>query len=172
MRFHGSLRCHGYRKNTVAQPFQRSATILRQFRPVLLGEQHTSLSPATASLYSIVSRGWVEMGKVASLSGVRTERSADEAMAGLRSDWLSFWGRPNSIYVSSRHKDVHYRLIAEQIAALVPAPNARVLDYGCGEALHADIVAASAGELLLSDGAPRVRADLAARFAGHAKMRV
>jgi ubiquinone/menaquinone biosynthesis C-methylase UbiE len=112
------------------------------------------------------------MGKVASLSGVRTERSADEAMAGLRSDWLSFWGRPNSIYVSSRHRDVHYRLIAEQIAALVPAPNARVLDYGCGEALHADIVAASAGELLLSDGAPRVRADLAARFAGHAKMRV
>jgi len=110
------------------------------------------------------------MERVASLSGVRSERSADKASAGLMSDWLSFWDRPNSIYVSSRHRDVHYRLIAEEIAALVPAPNARVLDYGSGEALHADIVAASAGELLLSDGAPRVSNGLAARFAGHAKI--
>ena len=30
-------------------------------------------------------------------------------------------------------------LIAEQIAALVPSPQARMLDYGCGEALHADL---------------------------------
>ena len=109
------------------------------------------------------------MAKV--LSGARTERSADEAMAGLVSDWLSFWDRPNSIYVSSRHRDVHYRLIAEQIVAFVPAPDACVLDYGSGEALHADIVADSVGELLLSDGAPRVCAGLAARFVRHAKIR-
>src|SRR4029077_793214 len=50
-------------------------------------------------------------------------------------------------------------------------PQARVLDYGCGEALHADRVAAAAGELLLAEGAPRVRAGLAARFAGNAKIR-
>lgn len=87
------------------------------------------------------------------------------------SDWLSFWDGSHSIYVSPRHRDVHYRLIAEQIAALVPSPSARVLDYGSGEALHAGIVAASAGELLLSDGAPSVRAGLAARFAGNAKIR-
>ena len=111
------------------------------------------------------------METVTSVSGVRTARSADKAVAGLMSDWLSFWDRPNSIYVSSRHREVHYRLIAQQIAALVPAPNARVLDYGSGEALHADIIAASAGELLLSDGAPTVRAGLAQRFAGHAKIR-
>ena len=92
-------------------------------------------------------------------------------MAAAISDWLSFWDGPHCIYVGPRHRDAHYRLIAEQMAALVTAPDARVLDYGSGEALHADIVAAEAGELLLSDGAPRVRAGLAARFGGHAKIR-
>src|SRR5271167_5080569 len=87
------------------------------------------------------------------------------------SDWLAFWDGSHSIYVSARHKDVHYRLIAQQIAALAPSPQARVLDYGCGEALHADIVAAAAGELFLCDGAPSVRAGIAARFAGNAKIR-
>jgi len=79
--------------------------------------------------------------------------------------WLAFWNGSHSISVSARHKDVHYRLIAKAIAALVPRPDARVLDYGCGEALHADSVAAAAGELLLCEAAPRVRAGLAARFA-------
>jgi SAM-dependent methyltransferase len=87
------------------------------------------------------------------------------------SNWLSFWDTPHSIYVNARHKDAHYRLIAEEIAALVPSVDARVLDYGCGEALHADLVAAACSELLLSDGAPSVRAGIASRFAGKPKIR-
>jgi SAM-dependent methyltransferase len=89
----------------------------------------------------------------------------------MSSGWLKFWDSSHSIYVNARHRDVHYSLIAQQIAALVPSPQARVLDYGCGEALHADRVAAAAGELLLCEGAPRVRAGIAARFAGDAKIR-
>jgi SAM-dependent methyltransferase len=89
----------------------------------------------------------------------------------MSSGWLTFWDSSHSIYVNARHRDVHYSLIAQQIAALVPSPQARVLDYGCGEALHADRVAAAAGELLLCEGAPRVRAGIAARFAGNAKIR-
>jgi SAM-dependent methyltransferase len=92
-------------------------------------------------------------------------------MAGMSSGWLTFWDSSHSIYVNARHRDVHYSLMARQIAALVPSPQARVLDYGCGEALHADRVAAAAGELLLCEGAPRVRAGIAARFAGNAKIR-
>jgi len=60
----------------------------------------------------------------------------------MTSAWLAFWNGSHPIYVNARHKDVHYRLIAKAIAALVPRPDARVLDYGCGEALHADAVAA------------------------------
>ena len=88
------------------------------------------------------------------------------------SDWLAFWDSPHSIYVNARHKDVHYRLIAEQIAGLVPGPDPRVLDYGSGEALHADLVAEAAGELLLCEAAPGVRAGLEKRFAGNPKIRV
>ena len=54
-------------------------------------------------------------------------------------DWLAFFDSRHFLYVNARHKDVHYRLIAKEIAALVPAPDARVLDYGCGEALHAEL---------------------------------
>jgi SAM-dependent methyltransferase len=89
----------------------------------------------------------------------------------MSSGWLTFWDSSHSIYVNARHRDIHYSLIAQQIAALVSSPQARVLDYGCGEALHADRVAAAAGELLLCEGAPRVRAGIAARFAGNAKIR-
>jgi SAM-dependent methyltransferase len=87
-------------------------------------------------------------------------------------DWLAFWDSPHSIYVNARHKDVHYRLIAKELAALVPGADVRVLDYGCGEALHADLVAAAAGELLLCEAAPGLREGLARRFAGSPKIRV
>lgn len=86
--------------------------------------------------------------------------------------WLAFWDTAHSIYVNARHKDVHYRLIAQAILRFVPGPAARVLDYGSGEALHADLVASAAGEVLLCDGAPRLRAATAARFAGNPKIRV
>src|SRR5205085_2926814 len=87
-------------------------------------------------------------------------------------DWRSFWDSEHSIYVNDRHKDVHYRSIAEQIAAFVPGPNARVLDFGCGDALHADLVAAVAAEVMLSDAAPNVRAAMAKRFATNPRIKV
>ncbi len=88
----------------------------------------------------------------------------------MNAPWLAFWDGSHAIYVNARHRDVHYRLIAKQIAALAPSRDARVLDYGCGEALHAEIVAAAARELLLCDGAPRVRGSIAARFAKNPKI--
>ena len=87
-------------------------------------------------------------------------------------DWRSFWDSEHSIYVNARHKDVHYRDIADQIAAFVPGRTARVLDYGCGDALHADRVAAVAAEVLLADSAQSVRAAMAARFAGNPRIKV
>ena len=88
------------------------------------------------------------------------------------SDWRSFWDSEHSIYVNARHKDVHYGEIADQIAAFVPGPAARVLDYGSGDAIHADRVAAVAAEVTLCDAAPSVRASLASRFAGNPRIKV
>ena len=79
-------------------------------------------------------------------------------------DWISFWNSDHPIYVNARHRDVHYRGIADDVGGYVP-PGVAVLDYGCGEAVHADTVAAKAGRLILCEAAPTVREHLTARFA-------
>jgi len=86
--------------------------------------------------------------------------------------WREFWDSPHSIYVNARHKDVHYRDVAEGIAALVPNPQACLLDHGCGEAIHADIVAKAVRSLYLCDAAPSVRAAIATRFTAEPKIKV
>jgi SAM-dependent methyltransferase len=86
-------------------------------------------------------------------------------------DWIAFWNSQNPIYVNDRHRDVHYRNVAEGIRGYVRA-GAMVLDYGCGDALHAARVAEQAGRLILSDAAPNVRAGLVRRFAGNPKIEV
>ena len=86
--------------------------------------------------------------------------------------WVAFWDTSNSIFVSARHKEVHYRQMAQEISRYLPSPAARVLDYGSGEALYANLVAAAAGLVLLCEGAPRIRASAAARFADIPKIRM
>lgn len=80
-------------------------------------------------------------------------------------NWRDFWNQDTPIYVSERHKALHYRMIARDIAALVPSPDTVALDYGCGEALAADRVAARCARLYLCDAAPLVRDRLRERFA-------
>jgi SAM-dependent methyltransferase len=46
------------------------------------------------------------------------------------------------------------------------------MDYGCGEATSAHLVAEAAGHLTLVEAAPNVRATLAARYAGSGKIDV
>jgi ubiquinone/menaquinone biosynthesis C-methylase UbiE len=87
-------------------------------------------------------------------------------------DWISFWDSDHSIYVNARHVDVHYRTIADMIVRHVPSPDATVLDFGCGEARHADRVATACRRLVLVDAAAKVRAGLAARFGRHPNVEV
>jgi SAM-dependent methyltransferase len=86
-------------------------------------------------------------------------------------DWIAFWDSKHAIYVNAHHRDVHYLRIAEDISRYIPK-NGVVLDYGCGEALHADMPAAVAQRLILCEAAPKVREALAARFAGNEKIEV
>jgi cyclopropane fatty-acyl-phospholipid synthase-like methyltransferase len=80
-------------------------------------------------------------------------------------EWMAFWDSKRSIHVSARHRDLHYYTVACDIRAHL-RPGARVLDYGCGEALHADHIAARARQLTLCEAAPGIRAEVARRFAG------
>jgi SAM-dependent methyltransferase len=86
--------------------------------------------------------------------------------------WRDFWNQDTPIYVSERHKVLHYARIAADIARLVPASDAAVLDYGCGEALSADRIAARCARLYLCDAATLVRERLRARFAGEPRIAV
>jgi SAM-dependent methyltransferase len=85
-------------------------------------------------------------------------------------NWVAYYDSQHSIYVNDRHRDVHYARLADAIASYVPSPNAAVLDYGCGEALHADRVATAARRLTLAEAGPAVRGRLIERFEGNPKI--
>lgn len=85
-------------------------------------------------------------------------------------NWREFWNGTHSIYVSDRHRLLHYQSIAKGIIELIGSPAAIVLDHGCGDALAADLVATKCGRLFLFDAAPRVQERLHERYAGNAKI--
>jgi SAM-dependent methyltransferase len=85
-------------------------------------------------------------------------------MSSQSKDWVAYYDSAHSIYVNAVHRDVHYTRLAEEVARYVPSPAAAVLDYGCGEALYADRIAAVCAQLTLADAAPNVRTHLIERF--------
>jgi ubiquinone/menaquinone biosynthesis C-methylase UbiE len=87
-------------------------------------------------------------------------------------DWIDYYDSTHTIYASKLHRDVHFDEIARDIIGYVPAPDAVVLDYACGEALSAAKVAAACSRLILAEPAPGVRGRLIARFAPITKIRV
>jgi SAM-dependent methyltransferase len=88
----------------------------------------------------------------------------------MSSDWIEFWDAEHPIYVNARHETAHFRRIASDIRGYAVAGT--VLDYGCGEALSADMVAEPVERLFLCEPAPNTRLQLAVRFAGNGKIAV
>jgi SAM-dependent methyltransferase len=89
----------------------------------------------------------------------------------MSSDWIEFWDSENSLFVDARHVAAHFRRIAEDIRGYAPeGGNGVMLDYGCGEALSASLVAEKLGRLILCEAAPNVRGMLAGRYAGNPKI--
>lgn len=86
--------------------------------------------------------------------------------------WRDFWNGEHAIYVSPRHKALHYRQIATDLIGHIPGPDAVVLDHGCGEALDAGRVAGRCGKLYLCEAAPSVREKLRAMLGGKANVAV
>ena len=69
-------------------------------------------------------------------------------------DWIDYYDSTHTIYASKLHRDLHFRLIADDIIDYITSPDAVVLDYACGEALYAGRVAAACGKLYLAEPAP------------------
>jgi ubiquinone/menaquinone biosynthesis C-methylase UbiE len=87
-------------------------------------------------------------------------------------DWIDYYDSQHTIYVSRRHRDVHFDEIASDIIGYIASPDAVVLDYACGEALAAGKVAEACGRLILAEPAPGVRGRLIARFAPNIRIKV
>ena len=87
-------------------------------------------------------------------------------------NWRDYWNRDTPIYSGERHKLLHYQLVAKDIIGLIPSGEAMVLDYGSGEALFADRIAAQCGHLYLSDAALLVRDRLQARLETNPKITI
>jgi hypothetical protein len=78
--------------------------------------------------------------------------------------WAEYWDGETTVYANALHERVHYAAIARDIVACLPGREARVVDYGCGKALSADVVADASSRLFLCDSAPSVRETLADRY--------
>jgi SAM-dependent methyltransferase len=79
--------------------------------------------------------------------------------------WARFFGGRHSIYVNETHLKAHSRRVADDLLALLgERPGARLLDFGCGEALEAERLAGAVGQLLLYDGSEEIVARLKARY--------
>ncbi len=71
--------------------------------------------------------------------------------------WREFWNGEHKMYVNARHSLLHFEEIANRVAPYIGRPDASVLDYGCGEALAAHILASRCGRLYLYDAASEDR---------------
>lgn len=87
-------------------------------------------------------------------------------------EWIDYYDSAHSIYVNARHREVHFRTIADHIIAQIPSPEATVLDFSCGEAVDAARVANACRELILVEPAPNLRARLKERFRDETRITV
>lgn len=87
-------------------------------------------------------------------------------------NWREFWNKDHSIYVSQQHKNQHYYSIAKDIGEHSPSRTAKLLDFGCGEALGSHILSCYCANLTLFDTSPKVLAELKQRFATNSRIKV
>ena len=86
--------------------------------------------------------------------------------------WVEYWDADTTVYVNDRHRRVHYEGVARDIAAHVPSPEAVVVDYGCGEALSAQVVAGACRHLYLCESSRTTRTRLMQRYAQNPRIGV
>ena len=86
--------------------------------------------------------------------------------------WVEFWDAEHAIYVNHRHKAAHARTVQAGIVQLLPDTPARILDFGCGEAIYAETLAAHCASLMLCEAADRVRERLRQRIGADDRIKV
>ena len=87
--------------------------------------------------------------------------------------WLAYWDAPNKSYVSDRHRQAHYDVLFSGIRPFLPeGRGTTALDWGCGDALAAERIAAVCGSVLLYDAAVSTRERLRQRYGALSRIRI
>ena len=88
------------------------------------------------------------------------------------SAWIKLFDSNHTIYANARHKNAHFKLIANDIASYIFLKDSIVLDFCSGEAISADIVSNLCAKLVLAEPAPGLRARIDKRFITNKKITV
>ncbi len=87
--------------------------------------------------------------------------------------WRNFWGGDRASRTRDRYPALYYEDIGKAIAAQIPSlPAIMLLDYGCGAAPAAGLIAEHCAALYLYDDAPKIQALLRQRYAGNPKIKI
>ena len=88
------------------------------------------------------------------------------------SAWINLFDSNHTIYANSLHRNVHFKLIANDIASYIRSKDSIVLDFCSGEATSANIVSDLCTQLYLAEPAPCLRARINERFNTNKKIKV
>jgi hypothetical protein len=86
--------------------------------------------------------------------------------------WRDFWRRDRASQVRERYPAIYYEDIGKAIAAQIASPAAVVLDYDCGLAPAASLVADHCTTLYLYDASTKMQAVLRQRYASNPRIKV
>ena len=87
--------------------------------------------------------------------------------------WKEFWNQKNRIYVSERHLEAYYVELIAGLKQLLPSRRPLdLLDYGCGEARGARVLAEDGVNVRLYDAVPYMRERAREHTQGAERVRV
>src|ERR1700761_9263019 len=86
--------------------------------------------------------------------------------------WRNFFIVDGGSRASDRYPAIYYEDIAKAIAAQIPALEAVVLDYSCGAAPAASLIAEHCATVYLYDAIPKMQTILRQRYAANPKIKI
>ncbi len=86
--------------------------------------------------------------------------------------WRNFFFADRASRASDRYPAIYYEDIGKAIAAQIPIPEAVVLDYACGAAPAASLIAEHCATAYLYDSTPKMQAILRQRYAANPKVKI
>jgi 2-polyprenyl-3-methyl-5-hydroxy-6-metoxy-1,4-benzoquinol methylase len=86
--------------------------------------------------------------------------------------WVNFFSGSHSLYVNEQHFRAHHEMVSQGIIANLPTEKGVVIDYGCGDTINAECVAAHCHTLILVEVSDNLRQRLIERYGNHPVIKI